>query len=376
MKTHNVITPLFFAFCIIFHTTASAVNYDNAAVVSVRKDCNEGSTQIDNCFEGMSALYDWITITRQPKNDSPLLVNIGPGNFQEVTPGDFSGQSAVSFGDVTYRGAGRNRTIIGSMTIIFDGNARVAFEDLTIRETQTSGYAVAATSGDSIWTNVLQDGDWNELVASGTRNKHYWYASKIQGTYHAKYDESWFYGSELSSVPIINGTTYNMTTLWVEGTGEVHVYGGNINANKATGSEIADNTGHGAVFAEKGGKIHIHGTGIDVISTTASDIYAIWADTNATVHANQTAYNLSTQSGGNTWRLFAGNGATISAPYHWGVQTGVPDVISIRGADTTIEVHRTGTLTPFIYATQCAGTVGGPWLNQFTNACRDASTAF
>ncbi len=99
--------PLFFA-----AAPAQAVIDNDAAVVLLRKSCNPASGAINNCFTDIPSLVAWIwgTRTPAPSATSPLLVDIGPGDFN----GPFNCDSGTGpqRGWVSLKGAGPTTTRI------------------------------------------------------------------------------------------------------------------------------------------------------------------------------------------------------------------------------------------------------------------------
>jgi hypothetical protein len=188
--------------------------------------------------------------------------------------------------------------------------------------------------------------------------------------YKAACDESWFFGSEISETAstYLNGN--GLVALGVSGQAEAHVYGSAIRA-------ISDVTATGngpivAVNASNGGIVHIHGTGIDVISSVPNNLVALNAATGGLIHANESSYNLSTPSGTVTRIKKDTNINThVHAPYLWEHipdPTTIPNFTSVTGADTTTEVVGAD-INMLVYNSQCTGS-GGPWYNVALRTCR------
>jgi hypothetical protein len=197
--------------------------------------------------------------------------------------------------------------------------------------------------------------------------KHYWFSSRILGGYKVVCDESWFFGTEISSNPFfckICGQTW--TTLDVTG-GEAHVYGGVIRLVVDEDSNTSKPTTGIAVKATGPGEVHIHGTGIDVISPLDTNVIALQAVNGGTIHANGTAYNMSTGTGGTITRIL-NQGGSISAPYVWKQDSIPPDIASENGADMIVDTSGSQPHL-LIYSDNCSGT-GGPWFDVVTHACR------
>ena len=370
----------FIGFFFSFITSAATVIDSNAPTVFLRTTCTEagGSVFINNCFTDMPTLLNWINLTRKPNVSAPLLVEMGPGNFE----GPFTCRE-TPFSHVTFRGAGMKRTIIGRL-ILGSGCDELTFEDLTVTQQKNSGYAVIILSPgiNTTWNGVLLDGKWDELGSQGACNpgKHYWFHSRINGTYQIRCDQSWFFGSEIAGKTTYVGPgLYDLIVLDVANNGEAHIYGSNINASKINApffdTFIANR--HVAVSASGGGKVHIHGTGIDVTSNTAGNIIALQVGAGGEIHANGAAYHMQSGPGGTKTRI-QNNGGLVHAPYVWEEGSQPPTgVNSQNGADMVVQTgcaangcQNAGTETHLlIYNTNCTGT-GGPWFDVVTRACR------
>lgn len=351
-------------------TNALAVIDDNASVVLLRTSCLENGVVLNNCFEDMGSVLNWTRQTKKPGGGNPLLVEIGPGNFEEFI---FCNNN---FRNVTFRGAGIDQTVIGNMTLGGDGTTSTSctdltFDSLTVKQPSGTGYAVVLPKPGlkTTWKNVFLKGNWNEYsgACSNTNGKHYWFSSRTRGYYQTACDETWFIGSELAGLPVDDGYGgYDLKVLIATGEDTVvHVYGSTINASKINGTSTA--VTHIAVQAENGANVHIHGTGIDVISATASNITALSANTGGIIHASASAYNMSTGAGGTITRI-VNNGGTVRAPYVWEPQASPPNINSVTGADTAVV---TGGPDPImvIYNSACTG-AGGPWYDPVAKACR------
>lgn len=353
---------------------ALAVIDVNAEVVTLHKSCTQAGQAQDNCFTDLNTLNTWIWNTRnpQPSATSPLLVEIGPGTFT----GRFTCENKSN---VSLRGAGIRQTIIeaSSSPISTTNCANLTFSHMTLRNTQNL-FGVKNLGGSTVWDNVEIDGfgyAWFDSptgcggVAPGT---HYWFNSRITArsagssttAYFNICDASWFFGSEITSVGT-GQTGVQITPLVVPG-GEVHVYGSVIRA--IAGAGVTTNS-MVAASASGAGQIHIHGTGIDVLSTGGNNIAALSADTGGQVHANQAAYNLKTGTGGTVTRIAKdANSAThVHAPYFWEEHSNPPAILSVTGADTAV-VTSTADGHPHIviYDSTCSS----KWFDTVTRACR------
>lgn len=345
-------------------TNAFAVIDDDANVVLLRKSCSEGGVALNNCFTQMDDVEVWLANTRNPGANNPLLIEIGPGNFENL----IGCAAPQTYSHVTFRGAGMKRTVIGRITL-GTGCTELSFIDLTVKQQPQSSYAVVLLNPGlhTRWTNVFLDGNWQEYGIGGGLGTHYWFASRTRGSYSVKRDKTWFFGSEITGKFIpTSSSTYDMNVLTAALGGEIHVYGSNLAAVENTGAFVS-NFEHGVAYATSNGKIHIHGTGIDVISNSASNIYALWVDSGGSIHANDTAYNMSTGTGGSISRI-VNNGGTVKAPYVWEPQATPPNIVSVTGADTAVDTSGPDPIM-IIYNSACTG-AGGPWYDPVAKACR------
>jgi hypothetical protein len=192
---------------------ASAVIDPNAPIVEVQTSC----TGKDNCFTTMAALTSWIAATRTPAAADPLLVNVGPGEFDAFLCGITSilPMSSKEFDHTTIRGSGRDQTRLlpypdPSFGPLYGAGAancdHLTFEALTI-----TGGAYGAFwrgSGDSTWVNVHVESEgigWYDFSCSApftaSTQKHTWFASTILAKgnvgYVAECGTNFLYGSDI-----------------------------------------------------------------------------------------------------------------------------------------------------------------------------------
>lgn len=375
------------------YSQAMAATIDNnAAIVQLQSpsngNCIQAGSTLDNCFTSMSSLVSWISSTRQPSANAPLEVQIGPGQF--------TGFTCSNGGYTSLKGAGRTNTIIGGPTdysgIDVKNCHNLDFSDLKVTH-KTNAFNTIRWSGggSSTWHDVDVIGGsyaWVDTDPSGSANScsledrstHQWFSSRIIATtdvgttkgYIAQCSESWFRGSEITAK--VTAFSSDTVALRVSNNfSEAHVYGSSI----AVVSDIATPLTMVAVNALNSGKIHIHGTGIDgVSSNSGSNIIALTVGNGGFIHANETSYNLSTGTSGTITRI-SNLGGSIFAPYQWQEGINPPVINSATGADTVIETdcgnlscQTTGSETHFlIYNQSCAGT-GGPWFDVVTGSCR------
>lgn len=361
----RLFSVIIFLSVLLGSTQVLAAIDNNAATVQLRISCSENGATIDNCFDDLNTLNSWIWNTRIPSPTAPLKVSIGPGTFT----GSFTCSDS---GSVTLAGSGMGNTVIqnGSFPISTSQCVNMVFSDMTVKNTGNL-FGVKNVGGTTVWSNVEIVGlgyAWFDTPGgcSGPKGTHYWFGSKITAettaagsatAYFNACDKSWLYGSEITA----KGTSGSSTPLVAVG-GEVHVYGSNIRALPAAGA-VMDSVV--AVTATNTADIHIHGTGIDVISPAANNITALKASNGGHIHANASAYVLKTGSGGLVTRV-SNDGGDIAAPYQWQVGATPPAINSISGYDTVVYTS-TGDGHPHmaVYDASCAGN----WYDINTSSC-------
>lgn len=351
---------------ILTSANISAAIDNNAASVLLRKSCTENSATIDNCFDDLNTLNGWIWNTRNPSPPAPLNVSIGPGKFT----GTFSCSNS---GHVTLSGSGIGNTILqnASGPISTSQCANLVFEDMTLKNTGNL-FGVRNVGGSTVWSNIEIIGfgyAWFDTPGgcSGLPGTHYWFNSKITAettaansatAYFNACDKSWFFGSEITS----KGTVGSSTPIVAVG-GEVHVYGSNIRAIPADGATMTSVT---AVTATNTASIHIHGTGIDVISTAPNNITALSASNGGSIHANESSYLMKTGSGGVATRV-ANSGGDIAAPYQWQTGSTPPTISSVTGYDTVVYTNTSdGHPHMAVYDSSCPS----KWYDMTTASCQ------
>lgn len=358
---------------------AHAATDPAAAVVKVRKVCSDNGVALDNCFTTMSSLTYWMANTRKPNASNPLRVEIGPGSFLEdvfITCNAGNGYT----GYTSFEGAGSAQSIIngygsGSSTPFnVSSCTEMSFSHMKIT-TRFYGGVKWNGGGTSRWTDVQIIGSgraWYEETCGATPGSHYWMGSKLTAsavfsiaeTYRASCDESWFFGSEVTAsvpadaYPASGGAATAMSA------GVIHLYGSVLRTlidGPTTGNFVpAASVGYGVA----GGAIHLHGTGIDGISNTGQNITAIYAGSGGMIHANESAYNLSTTG---TITRIVNTGGHVHAPYLWETHAEAPVITSVNGADMAVVTNTTdGQPHLVIYSTACAS----KWFDTVAKACR------
>lgn len=366
-----------------------------ASSVLLRTSCDDGAGgTLNNCFNSPGALMNWIKGTRYPSATDTLAVDIGPGIYQRI-----EWLCAPGAGHVSFRGAGRGRTLFTNNDVLgnamtFQNCQNLTFDSMTIDAKFIS--VVWAGKGNATWTDVeLVAGyaTWYETPAnqlasgsvcpSGVNNEHKFFSSSLilknptigALIYLNNCGVTWFFGSEL--VLDVPSTTWGGVAEGVKSSGaghEVHLYGSNIRLFSGDNSAVA---GLVAFNANTGGQIHVHGTGIDVISTKDIPVTALQASTNGGIHADESSYVMRTGAGGSVTRV-SNNGGHVHGVYLW---MHVPDTdgnpatvdtnyFSVNGADQTFV--KTGTSDghphPAVYSDACPA--ASRWYDTVDQVCR------
>jgi hypothetical protein len=324
MKISSFLTKAIILASMLHTTAAIAVIDNNAGVVKLRDPANSGCIEagvnLHNCFTDLNTLSSWVTNIRKPNATKPLHIDIGPGKFA----GQFLCNNTNYPGYVTLQGSGMKNTVIeaASNPVSTTYCTQMRFSHMTLRNTGNL-FGVNNLGGSTFWDNIEIDGfgyAWYDspTTCGGTPGKHYWFNSRITSktaansstAYYNACDESWFFGSEITANATVSGGS--IRTLAAVG-GEVHVYGSVIRALSGAGITTTSTT---AVLASSNSNTHIHGTGIDVISAAGNNVTALSASTGGNIHANSSAYNMTTGSGGTVARI-SNNGGHVHAPYLW-----------------------------------------------------------
>lgn len=369
MNLHIRLIIITFLVSCSFIPIASAAIDNDAPVISLRDPanggCMESGSMLDNCYTSISEMNAWIWGIRKPAKTTPLVVNIGPGTFGQLVCGD--AYSNIK-GHISFVGAGMDKTTLASLTLVTQC-ANVSFADMTIGGTGI-GYAVVVVNPGThtTWTNVKLTGPelWQEYCAGEPVSRagtHYWFGSKLVsttgGSYKIACDESWFFGSEITTKADLS---YSAAIPFKVSGSELHVYGSVI---RALGLGTSADYPITAISAT-GGEVHIHGSGIDAIAVNAAPaaVTALESSNNAKMHVVASAYNLETGSGGTKTRI-SNQGGHVHAPYMWAQHPTPPDIISVTGADTAVV---TDGAQPHlvIYSDACTS----KWFDISTNACR------
>lgn len=121
----NNYTTYIFTFLLAVLLTSTSTVYavvidDDATIIYLRKACQEGGIDQNNCFTDLGSVQDWVNNTRTPSPDHPqLLIDIGPGLFR---PSGDTVFACRNMSNITLRGSGRDQTILGgSVTVNIPG---------------------------------------------------------------------------------------------------------------------------------------------------------------------------------------------------------------------------------------------------------------
>lgn len=364
---------------------------NDTSAVYLKKNCGLSN----NCFTTILDIQNWLDNRVAPTN--AVAINIDPGTYA----GFFNCNAGYN---LSINGSGRTATLING-TLFTSENCNLNVQDIKISSFLFPVYA-SAVGNITTWTNVELAGEaygWQENTCEALtapeieRSKHYFFSSRIvTGTDNSSNNarayvscsENWFFGSEITA---IGGPNSKEVAGLVLHNSETHVYGSVIRVisepgafPEAAGPTSNDTTVKGivAVSAAKFSDVHIHGTGIDVISHEANDTIALLVrDEISKMHVIESAFSLSTGSGGKTTRISnANNSPHVHASYTWPSAVEPPSVVSISGYDSFIETdcNSSGVCVDviaseqqphqMIYSHNCSGS--NPWFDTVTNACR------
>ncbi len=383
----------------------------DAAVVLLRKDC--GDPALENCFESMTELSNlstgWIWTIRSPAPSAtaPLLVEIGPGEFETFT--------CAGGGNVTLRGSGREQTILkGTFGADVDDCERLSFIDLGLHGTN---YGVQwLNGGDSSWSNtdLLGLGDVTAYASSGWRDTcdppfskavHYFHGSRVRVTgtgpiggsvgFHSSCSENWFFGGEILADVAV--PTNFVTGVKVDIIGDVRTFGTTIRARASAMPNNASLVGVlVSLFADPSGlpgspapgAFHAHGSIVNASLSPEStaDVSAVGLEVvGGLAHTPGTAFVVKASGAGVATRVNVGGSGTALSPFLW--QSGPkppqsPDestaVFSSDGKDLFVETDCDaagdcdggGNETHLMVYNEAECGATDPWFDIVTGRCR------
>lgn len=361
----------------------------DATVVSLKTSClinniaGGGQQALENCFESLSALKQWIyqrTVFKE------LLVEIGPGNFSGVfVCGD---PSFADGGKISFRGSGVGVTTIGRVRTICP-NSNWDFSDLTINA--DAGHAVFwDTGGQSNWHNVVMisgaQSAWYDAGGSanpgsgngceaGEQGVHRFTSVRFvtrvggqnQSTILNQCGDLWLWGSEV----LLNlGAGNSGQAVQSGGPGNrIHMYGGNVRAESDPNSTSGSIT---AVTVSGGAVVHMHGVGVDTVGGANMNATALAVSVGGEIHADSSAYVLRSGLNGHATRLSNGGGH-IHAPYFWQHipdPAVTPNFSTSNNTDRAIKVRASdGYPVSVVFNRSVCQTVDTPWLDPNDGAC-------
>ncbi len=385
-KSVSGIPAVLLAFSIAPAIVQAQIN-PTASQIALRTDCGV----LDDCFSSMSEVTDWISATRQPSAEAPLLVDIGAGTFGQYVCGNS--------GWTTLRGAGVNTTKISASNeaISVQNCVDLTFQNLTVTSSGTGSTVFWRGGGNSTWSDVeiqvngvnSQTWAWNDSCSgSAALAVHYWFGSKIvatSGFYNTSFNsacgDTWFYGGEIAAISGSPATAVNNLlndTVKLSGNAILRVFGSAIRNFSLPNNTV--NFGHPMRGVDLAGNssFHMHGGIISMDGSNAvggsKDVIAINAPLGTTAHVVDTAFTVKPLPGGNAIRL---SGPGVKSPYQWFNSDQPPAVVSQHGADTFVETdcsstgdcEGAGTETHLMISNDSCNTAG-KWFNVVTGKCR------
>ena len=347
----------------------------------------------DNCFVDLQSLNDWVALIRQPNGTSPLLIDVGAGEFS----GTFR---CTNVSHITLRGSGRsNSVIIGNKDFIPGGfifSPGVVLnncDNLNVSDLMIKGEYGAVWwegSGETNWTNVDIEGAgrgwYSKAPCDETTTKHSWFNSRLVSTpylssnvtYTAACGETWLHNTELSAksseLDSIGWSWGVMQALWATG-GKTRVFGGTLRTEvtlppqSTVSSPVLE-----VVRVESDAEVYITATAIELDSTVSTPAEVLVTEASGQLDAISSSYTLQHPNG--TVTRQAARGGKINASFHWGSGVQPPDILSTTGEDQFIESDCSvsgcqilGDETHLlIYNSNCA--TDGPWFDTATQRCR------
>jgi len=418
MRTPMKLSHLSILFLFLSLPLGAQATIDNdAGIVQLRTSCNEAGATINNCFTDLDTLNDWIQNTRDPGPSTPLAVNIGPGTF----PGFFECKGDQH---ITLNGSGKSLSVLKRkggtglsllVTISLSEDCNLNVNNIGINNIGgAAAIHVADTSGPDLnmkttWNNVevLTNGySWLEEHCTSNNpvnnSVHFWTSSRLVSTAapggltsfakgYVSCAENWFHGTEITSdTPVSTGSNQASALLAL---GEIHVYGGVIRVLTGAGVTFPDpapfSGGAGpegivAIYSAGDAEVHVHGTGIDVLSEEPNNIAGVLLEDGGHAHILEASFNMhscdNTPACGGELRRIANFGGHIQSFFEWQSSTTPPNIASLDGNDSFIETDcsaadcsQVGNETHLlIYNSKCSNvsSTQDPWYDTVTHACR------
>jgi hypothetical protein len=405
----------------------------DAEVILVRKSCVVGASILPNCFEYMGGFDEewppqdhfvdyWINEIRTPTASTPLLVDIGPGQFLGMTVSclndTYNGPAKVA-GHITFRGSGQRTTkmkgngggisLLDNATFFITGDCiKMAFQDMTINAINAGTgpfggpviWVGRVTGGSSTWSNIelFSNGPrlwYDECGSGGSVPVHYFFSSKMtmnlknadREAFRLECGELWVFGSEISvfgtdSMDPAIGDTFFSAIRMTNSAVSVQLFGTLVRAIQGDGdsSLIPGGTVYG-VKNDVSAAFHMHGGNMRVSASDTTNAIGIEAGTSGTVHTPDTAFVIEADTG--TATRLSGNPANIKSPFLWQSGPFPPQasdetnvILSMDGKDMFVETDcdALGICTSgdeshlMVYDDDCA--TDGPWRDAMTGRCR------
>jgi len=390
-------------------------------VVHLRKDCASTNPDLKNCADNMLDMLNWVWDVRIPSASSPLIIDIGPGEFDSFVCAGASDTNRKGW--VTVRGSGqRITTITGKPGGVFapenndlvgvEANfcTNLTFEDLTIAALD---YGIAWTGGGtSTWSNVEvaaaddtrhQNIGWYENSCEGEKQGvHYWFGSRItahqDGTNRANYlscAETWFYGGEIAV--IVSGDYFGSAVpvqLFNDGPhlGSMRMFGSALRVVVPNGNTAPLAKVTGVLLRPEGTQFHMHGgiISIDASGSTQSFNVSGIEVRNGSAHTPDTAFSVKAAGGGgNAKRVnlvgpaVTNFGANVQSPYLWPAGSTPPSAASAKsGDDQFVEndcsvggnCNNGGNETHLMISNPAKCGTTDPWFDTQVDQCRAVNT--
>lgn len=364
--------------------------------VYLKQSC--GSLQ--NCADNMQEMLDWVWNIRQPSVVSPLLMEVGTGDFSDFSCINNAVDSSI-MGHLTVRGAGRENTRIirandSNAAVDIKNCSNLSFQDLTVL---SNGYGVQwINGGSSTWTNVRVSGSpfgWWDFGTSNTPQPvHYWFGSKIEttipvgvsgsqgGAIFTYEGDHWFYGGEITLIKNAdpsNGGSDEIAAVVTRLSGKIRIFGSLVRAI-AGADAVLNNT---LVGVDSGSVFHMHGGQITVdarnASTTDVNVWGVKAFLGGVAHTPGASYNIIPKGNGTLKRA---KGGGVRDAFLWPSSDTPPNIVGTQGKDLFIEndcddvtgnCDGGGNGTHLMISNFLKCGTDSPWFDIVTRQCRSAN---
>jgi len=393
--------------------------------IYVRTSC---AGQPTPCYTSVYTATNWAKnrSTGPPANDAPLLIDIGPGEYQFAICADF--------GNTTLRGAGTESSggpytkiwAAGAFNFSLAGSTceNVTFQRMTIGD-PIDLYALAwQAAGNTVWEDVELQGhrwSWYDGCTNNNKGLHYFFDSSAttfalgSEGFRVACSELWWFGGGIRMVSDPNEPPVDdpVTGVFVSGNGDLRVIGSKIQVVADWGPSTGLGTVIGVRVQRSGGEdpsafgpldpsfpsghgtFHMHGTtlSVDATSMSGTEVVGIRALEEGHAHTPGAAFELLPPAAGDGSALRVSVDHTLGghadSPFTWPASTKPPTGLtetngfsSHHGYDLWTETdcdpqgRCPGPLSSaeshlMIYDPNlCTGT-GNPWLDAKTGRCRN-----